>query len=195
MNNLDKYFPDLSASRKEKILKLTSIYRTVNKKINVISRKDIDNIFLHHILPAMAISKVVTFKNQSNILDIGSGGGFPGVPLAILFNKAKFTLIDSRKKKCEAMIEVIAKLKLRNINIKQVRSNELKEKFNYIIGRAVTEPSEFMKLATKNLKNQKKEKLIFYISGGGCQQDINKINVSNFFKEEYFKDKYIYISP
>jgi len=195
MNNLDKYFKDLSASKKEKLLKLEDVYKEVNQKINVVSRKDIDNIFEHHILPALAISEVAEFENDSTVLDIGSGGGLPGIPLSIIFNKVNFTLVDSRKKKCEVMTEVVNKLKLRNVTVRQIRSNELKDQFDYVIGRAVAEPSEFMVLAAKNLKNINKEKSVFYISGGECKQEIVKIAISDFFKEEYFKDKYIYVYP
>ncbi len=193
MNNLNKYFSNLSTTKEEKILKLKDIYKDVNQKINVISRKDINNIFEHHILPALAISKVVKFKNESSVLDIGSGGGLPGIPLAILFDKANFTLVDSRKKKCEAMLGIVEKLKLKNIKIKQIRSNEMKEKFDYVIGRAVTRTGDFMDLATKNLKNNNKKESIFYIAGGECKEDIKKIALNNFFKEEYFEDKYIYV--
>ncbi len=192
MDNLNKYF-NINVKKREKLLRLESIYREVNKKINVISRKDIDNIFLHHILPALTISKIIKFKNNSSVLDIGSGGGLPGLPLAIYFNKVNFTLIDSRNKKCEAMREVVKSLKLRNVNIKQIRSNELKEKFDYVIGRAVTKPEDFIKLACKNLKVKDRRESIFYIGGGVCEKDIKKIAISNFFDEEYFRDKYIYV--
>ncbi len=195
MEYLEKYFDKLSARKKEKLLKLNNVYKEVNQKINVISRKDINNLCLHHILPALSISKIIVFKNKLKVLDIGSGGGLPGIPLAIIFNKVNFTLIDSRKKKCEAMIELVKKLELKNVNIIQIRSNELKEKFDYVVGRAVTEPSDFIELATKNLNNTSKKESIFYISGGACKRDIRKTAISNFFEEEYFKDKYIYVYP
>jgi 16S rRNA (guanine527-N7)-methyltransferase len=195
MNKIDKYFSDLSISKKEKLAKLEGIYHEVNKKINIISRKDIDNVFLHHILPALSIAKVIQFKNKTSVLDIGSGGGLPGIPLSIIFNKVDFILVDSRKKKCEAINEVIRGLKLRNVSVKQIRSNELKEQFDYVVGRAVREPSDFMDLATKNLNDTSKKESIFYISGEACKRDIRKTAISNFFEEEYFKDKYIYVYP
>lgn len=193
MNNLDKYFSELNSSKKGKILQLENIYKEVNKKINVISRKDIDNIFLHHILPALAISKVATFKNDLDVLDIGSGGGLPGIPLSILFDKVNFTLVDSRKKKCEVMTKTVEKLKLKNVNVRQIRSNELKEKFDYIIGRAITAPSDFIELAKKNLENVEKKDSIFYISGGELDKNINTIELSRYFRENYFENKYIYV--
>ncbi len=195
MNNLDKYFSNLSVAKKEKLLELEGVYKEVNAKINVISRKDIANIFEHHILLALAISKVVKFKDNSNVLDIGSGGGLPGLPLSILFDKVVFTLVDSRKKKCEAMTELVKTLGLKNVSIIQIRSNELKEKFDYVVGRAVAEASSFMDLATKNLNDSSKKDSIFYLSGGGCKQDIKKIALSDFFEETYVKDKYIYVYP
>jgi len=193
MDYLNKYLDNIGPAKREKLLKLENAYKEINKKINIISRKDIDSVVLHHVLPALAISKVTSFENKVDVLDIGSGGGLPGVPLAILFSKTNFTLVDSRKKKCEAMIELVKNLKLRNVKIRQVRSNELKEKFDYVIGRAVTRPSSFMDLATKNLEDESKKNSIFYIAGGEQSEDIKKIAISDFFEEEYFKDKYIYI--
>ncbi|PLX27931.1 16S rRNA (guanine(527)-N(7))-methyltransferase RsmG [Candidatus Parcubacteria bacterium] len=190
---LEKYFSSVSDEKKEKILKLSDVYREVNNKINIISRADIENVLEKHILTALSIARAKKFRNGAKVLDIGSGGGLPGIPLSIIFEDCKFTLSDSRKKKCEAMEMALEELNLKNVEIINKRSNEIKEKFDFVVGRAVTEPSEFMKLAKKNLKV--KDGQAFYISGDNENYNGSKIAISDIYDEEYFENKYIYVYP
>lgn len=192
MDYIEKYFADLGEDKKEKLTSLSNIYKDVNDKINVISRRDIENFDLHHLLPALAIAKLKSFERGDTVLDIGSGGGLPGIPLAIAFPDTKFTLTDSRSKKTEATKMVLAKLGLDNVEILNKRSNEIKERYDYVIGRAVTNVNDFMTLATKNLKDPKKDKSVFYIAGQDDSQ-IRSFLISKFYSEEYFINKCVYV--
>lgn len=209
MNELIKYFPELNKNKINLFLLLEKLYKKYNQQINIISRKDINNLPVHHFLPALAIAKVAKFKDGSNVLDIGTGGGLPGLALAIYYDNISFTLIDSIGKKINIVNAIIKDLGLTKVEAKKIRSSELREKFDYVVGRGVTDPIKFMNLAKKNLHNNNTEKSVFYISGG--QELLNTINedksfsvgteklskqkiaISNFFSEEYFKNKYVYL--
>jgi 16S rRNA (guanine527-N7)-methyltransferase len=193
MDVIKKYFSELEDDKIAKLNYLADLYKEFNQQVNLVSRKDIENIIPHHILPALAISKVIKASSGSTILDIGTGGGLPGLPLAIIFDKAQFTLIDSIGKKINIVSKIIEKLELKNVKALKLRSQELKDKFDFIIGRGVTKPAEFKKLALKNLKNINHPEAILYLSGGEAKDDFpKKIPLSNYFKEKYFENKFIY---
>src|ERR1035437_5916538 len=139
------YFPSLSETQKKQFEHLGELYADWNSKINVISRKDIDNFHERHVLHSLGIAKVISFKPKTKILDVGTGGGFPGIPLAILFPQCEFYLVDSIGKKIKVVNEVAQSLGLKNMKAEQMRAEELKEKFHFIVSRAVTELPEFQK--------------------------------------------------
>jgi 16S rRNA (guanine527-N7)-methyltransferase len=193
-----KYFPDLDKRQRELFGKLGELYRVWNEKINVISRKDIDNLYLHHILHSLAIVKFIKFESGFRVLDIGTGGGFPGIPLAIFYPRLNFELIDGTNKKIVVVNEIISALGLTNAIAYQMRSEELKEQYDIITGRAVTDIQEFVKGAIPLLRIRKS------ISGGiyywsGALPDMKEhrfYNQSIFpiekaFEEDYYKGKIV----
>lgn len=190
---LKRFFPSIQESTEKKIFDFAQFYTELNQEINLTSRQDIEAFFPHHILPALAISDLAVFPPASRILDIGTGGGLPGLPLGIVNQQANFVLIDSIAKKIRIVASLIDRLALSNVEARNARSNEVKEKFDYVIGRGVTDPASFAKLARKNLKEKKIEGRIFYISGSSpchCQE---KIELSSFFSGLYYQGKFIYI--
>jgi 16S rRNA (guanine(527)-N(7))-methyltransferase GidB len=174
-----KYFPNLSPSQQECFNKLYSLYLDWNSKINVISRKDIDNFYLHHVLHSLAIAKFINFKDGSKILDVGTGGGFPGIPLAIIFNNSNFTLCDSIGKKLKVANSVADSIGLTNLDFKHIRAEEIKESFDYIVSRAVTDLSNFLPWVKGKYKSG-----IIYLKGGDLQEEISKASLHNKIKEE-----------
>ncbi|MFC2114798.1 16S rRNA (guanine(527)-N(7))-methyltransferase RsmG [Bacteroidota bacterium] len=190
---LHHYFSELSISIHEQLGRLEKIYSDWNEKINVISRKDIGNLMLHHVIHSLALLKFDPIKTGSHILDIGTGGGFPGIPLAICNPEVHFTLVDGRNKKILVASDVVKELQLTNVRVTHGRSEELKEKFNIVTGRAVTGFPEFRKMARLNLHKGGK---IYYWTGGelGHLKRIpaaTLLKLSDIFKEAYFEDKYI----
>ncbi|NLK81291.1 MAG: 16S rRNA (guanine(527)-N(7))-methyltransferase RsmG [Bacteroidales bacterium] len=169
MKHIYHYFPDLTKLQYSQFEALGTLYPEWNEKVNVISRKDIENLYVHHILHSMAIAKYFSFKQNSSVLDIGTGGGFPGIPLAILFPRVSFTLIDSIAKKI-MVVETIAKeIGLKNVTTQQIRVENLHEKFDYVVSRAVTSFPEFFKMSKKNVSgivNNKLQNGIIYLKGG-----------------------------
>jgi 16S rRNA (guanine527-N7)-methyltransferase len=183
MQYLKKYFPEITNDQLNKFILLEELYKDWNKKINVISRKDIDNLEIRHILPSLAISRAVDFIAGKKVLDIGTGGGLPGIPLAIIFPQTEFLLIDSIGKKIKVVEDIIKKLELTNVRCEITRSETVKEKFDYVLGRAVIAWPEFVKMSKKNLKPDGQ---IIYLAGGEIEVDWEKHRV--FDLEEWFNE-------
>ncbi|MCD4680480.1 MAG: 16S rRNA (guanine(527)-N(7))-methyltransferase RsmG [Bacteroidales bacterium] len=199
MQAIKKYFPDLSSLQYEQLGNLGSLYSEWNTRINVISRKDIENLYEHHVLHSLAIAKVIQFKKDSSIMDAGTGGGFPGIPLAIIFPDSNFHLIDSVRKKIKVVQSIYTELKLKNIIAQQYRIEEVNNKFDFIISRAVTSLPLFHtyvknKIAKKSFNDIPNG--ILYLKGGDFKDEIKKLNkkhsiyeLHDFFNEEYFQTK------
>ena len=187
-----KYFTLLEQTQIDKLSQLQSIYEEVNKKINLISRRDIKNIYEHHVLHSLSIAKVVTFTRGMTTIDVGTGGGFPGIPLAIFFPNVEFTLIDSIQKKIKTLNEIVDILELKNVKTECIRSENFIGEYDCVLGRAVTNIEKFI-LCTKHLlsKNGK----IIYLHG--CSEVVKykckSIELKNIFQEEYFLEKKITI--
>ena len=199
MHIIQKYFKNLTENQYHQLSKLPNLYNFWNEKINVISRKDIKDIEIHHILHSLSIAKAIDFKDKTKILDIGTGGGFPGIPLAILFPKCNFILIDSIKKKIKVVNNIIDEIGLQNTIALDLRAENLNQKFDFVVSRAVTNMSKF-KSYTKGKINQKQNnKLkngILYLKGGNLDQELYNIkhkvyNISDFFNESFFDSKKI----
>ena len=199
MHIIQKYFKNLTENQYHQLSKLPKLYNFWNEKINVISRKDIKDIEIHHILHSLSIAKAIDFKDKTKILDIGTGGGFPGIPLAILFPKCNFILIDSIKKKIKVVNNIIDEIGLQNTIALDLRAENLNQKFDFIISRAVTNMSKF-KSYTKGKINKKQNNTlkngILYLKGGNLDQELYNIkhkayNISDFFNESFFDSKKI----
>ena len=197
-NIIYKYFPKLTEDQRAKFDALESLYRDWNSKINVISRKDMDSFYLHHVLHSLAISKMISFSDGATVLDVGTGGGFPGSPLAILFPNVEFTLCDSIGKKIKVVEGVATSLGLKNVKWVNARVETLPQKFDYIVSRAVTDLSNFIPWVKNSYKNG-----IIYLKGGDLKEEIegccrakmvekDKImifNIQDWFSEEFFESK------
>lgn len=188
-----KYFPDLSQKQVDLYTQMESLYIEWNEKVNVISRKDVENLFERHILHSLAIAKFFTFPKNTRIIDVGTGGGFPGIPLAVFFEDCHFTLIDSIGKKIKVVEEISTALKLTNVKAMQVRSDQFKGDFDYIVSRAVTNLPSFFR-QTKHLV--KKGSGIVYLKGGDFDDEIQEIRrpikqfiISKHFNQEFFETK------
>lgn len=202
MTLIEKYFPDLSTTKKENLHQLKEIYTFWNKKINVISRKDMDLFFERHVLHSLAISKLIFF-NKADVLDIGTGGGFPGIPLSILFPESNFTLIDSIGKKIKVVNAVKQELNLSNVEAIQSRAENVSGSFDFIVSRAVTRLNKFLpwtKGKIKKRNNHTIENGILYLKGGDISNEINEVDlrkppavvpISNYFEESFFETKLI----
>ena len=200
-----KYFPSLSSLQKDKISMLQPLYLRWNSKINVISRKDMDNFFIHHVLHSLSIAKIISFKSRTRILDVGSGGGFPGIPLAIMFPESEFTLLDSVKKKTGVISAIAEELNLDNVTTVRKRAENEESKYDFITGRTVTQFNKFVKLTTKNILTNGNNTLkngILYLKGGEIDEELaafrDKIivwNIKEFFNEPFFETKKIIYLP
>ncbi len=200
-----KYFPDLSEKQKKQFEMLFDLYSEWNEKINVISRKDIDNLYTNHVLHSLGIAKVQQFKGGSDILDVGTGGGFPGIPLAILFPEVNFHLVDSIGKKITVVKEVSASLGLKNVKAEQARAEQLKGEYDFIVSRAVTRIKEFhqwIHRKTKAKSMHERDNGILYLKGGDLEEELNELkkpyqlyNLSDYFKEEFFETKKVVYVP
>ncbi len=200
MELINKYFPQLTDRQKYQFEKLYELYSYWNSKINVISRKDIENLYKHHVLHSLAIAKMTRFVDGTQIIDVGTGGGFPGIPLAILYPECNFMLVDSIGKKIRVAIDIASSIDLKNVICRHERAEDEKDRFEFLVSRAVMPLSELYTLGQRLI--DKKEQKNSYPNGLLCLkggQLVNEIapykkssevmNISSFFQEEYFKDK------
>lgn len=200
-----KYFPQLTERQKEQFAALLPLYQDWNSKINVISRKDMDNFYEHHVLHSLAIAKVQPFKTMAEILDVGTGGGFPGIPLAIMFPDAKFYLVDSIGKKIKVVQDVAQQLQLQNVHAEQIRAEQVQGDFDFIVSRAVTDLSQFSQWVRGKVSDIQYHHLrngILYLKGGDLDAELapfkKKVrtwDISDFFAEEYFQTKKVIHLP
>jgi 16S rRNA (guanine527-N7)-methyltransferase len=200
MELIQKYFPDLSEQQFVQFSQLEPLYNDWNSKINVISRKDMEHFYLHHVLHSLAIAKTFTFSPGMRILDVGTGGGFPGIPLAILFPETQFTLVDSIGKKITVVKEVSLALGLKNVEAIQARSEEMKGQWDIVVSRAVTELPKFMalvrnRISRKTTGNQPK---VIYLKGGDFEKELADLHmpytitdIHQFFTEDFFSTKLV----
>ncbi len=199
MDIILKYFPKITDTQKEQFAALFDLYTDWNSKINVISRKDIENLYERHVLHSLAIANVLRFKDGSTVMDVGCGGGFPGIPLAILFPEVHFHLLDSIGKKIKVCTEVSNAIGLKNTSFRHARIEEEKEKFDFVVSRAVMPLQDLVRLSTKNIKKEQKNALpngLICLKGGELAQEVlpykNKASLydlSEWFDEEFFITK------
>ena len=200
------YFPSLTEQQKEQLSRLNDLYRYWNAQINVISRKDIDSLYLHHILHSLAIAKVISFLPGEQVLDVGTGGGFPGIPLAILFPETSFHLVDAIGKKIKVVKEVAQAIQLKNVVASHARAEQIHQKFNFVVSRAVTQLKDFYPWVKNKFVDQSVNKLkngVLYLKGGDLAKEITdariknvqQIPVNHFFKESFFENKYVIYFP
>ena len=202
---IKKYFPQLSAKQIEQFTALNALYHDWNAKINVISRKDIDNLYEHHVLHSLAIAKRINFREGTNILDFGTGGGFPGIPLAIFFPGANFKLIDGTGKKVRVAQEVANAIGLENVLPAHLRGEEEKRKFDFIVSRAVMPLPDLIKIVKKNIACDQHNVLpngVIVLKGGNLEGELmpykriaEKTELSLWFEEDWFKEKYLIYVP
>jgi 16S rRNA (guanine527-N7)-methyltransferase len=202
---IDRYFPDLSVTQKDQFSKLGPLYQDWNEKINLISRKDIDNLYVNHVLHSLGIAKVISFKPKAAVLDVGTGGGFPGIPLAILFPDAFFHLVDSTGKKITVVNHVAEALRLKNVKAEQIRAEELGGKYDFIVSRAVARMKEFYGwVRNKSLmdSHHSLDNGILYLKGGELDQELTELkkpyslySLSDYFQEEFFRTKSVVYIP
>ena len=199
MDIILKYFPELSSDKIEKFKQLEALYIYWNQRINVVSRKNINELYINHVLHSLAIAKIINFKNKTNILDVGTGGGFPGIPLAILFPDCNFTLVDSIAKKIHVVDSIVDSLKLDNTITSISRVESLNTKHDFIVSRAVTNMPKFMNLTKGRVIKGGHNSLsngIIYLKGGNLSEELKNIknqmyNISDYFEEDFFETKKI----
>lgn len=199
------YFPDLTAIQKQHFANLYALYSDWNEKINIVSRKDIENLYVNHVLHSLGIAKVISFKPGASILDVGTGGGFPGIPLAILFPETNFHLVDSIGKKIKVVKNVSDAIGLKNIKAEQIRAEQVKGNYDFVISRAVTRLKEFYGWIHQKVKKKsihEKDNGILYLKGGDLEEELNELkrpyqitDLSDFFKEEFFETKKVVYVP
>lgn len=204
MDEIQKYFPYLTDIQKEQFEKLDFLYHDWNAKINVISRKDIDELYTKHILHSLGIAKVIQFEPGTFVLDVGTGGGFPGIPLAILFPETRFYLIDVIAKKIKVVQAVADALELKNVKAEQMRAELVKGDFDFIVSRAVTNMPDFVSWIKDKIKKKHKHELrngILYLKGGDLTEELKdfpratEYNLSDFFEDEFFETKKVVHLP
>ena len=204
MDKLTEIFPSLSASQIEKFKNMPILYEDWNSKINVISRKDINFFYERHLLHSLGIAKVVQFLPNAKILDVGTGGGFPGIPLAILFPQTHFFLIDSIGKKIKVVEEVTAALELKNISVSKIRAENFNEKVDFVVSRAVTKMDVFVPWVKKNIRSTHKHSIkngILYLKGGDLTQELFKFpkaqqfDLAQHFNDAFFEMKKVVYVP
>lgn len=201
-----KYFPNLTDKQKQQFNQLDELYRYWNAQINVISRKDIDMLYVHHILHSLAIARVIQFRGDEKVMDVGTGGGFPGIPLAILFPQTPFHLVDSIGKKIKVVKEVASAIGLTNLEATHARAEQIDDKFDFVISRAVTQLKDFYPWVRGKFNPQSKNTLpngVLYLKGGDLEQElkesglkqIQQFKINQYFKEEFFDTKYVIYFP
>jgi len=199
-----KYFTNLSQNQKEQFLKLEELYQDWNIKINVVSRKDIDELYLRHVLHSLGIAKVQRFNAGSSVLDVGTGGGFPGIPLAILFPETQFTLVDAIGKKVKVVDEVVKGIGLTNVTAHHMRVEDLNKQFDFIVSRAVAAMPSFVRWVKHVIKKESthdRKNGILYLKGGDLTEELKDYKttviyaLSNYFKEEFFDTKKVVYLP
>ncbi len=198
MKLIQKYFPNLTETQIEQFSKLQELYEDWNLKINVVSRKDIDELYLRHVLHSLGIAKVVAFKADAKVMDVGTGGGFPGVPLAILFPETQFHLVDSIGKKIKVVDEVVAGLGLENVKTTHGRVEDVKDTYDFIVSRAVAQMETFVRWNKGKIAKKQNHDLkngILYLKGGDLTEELQKYtsatiyNLYDFFEEDFFETK------
>jgi len=205
MDIILKYFPNLTERQREQLAALLPLYEEWNSQINVISRKDMEHFYEHHVLHSLAIAKVMGFASMTEVLDVGTGGGFPGVPLAIMFPDARFTLIDSIGKKIKVVNDVIGRLGLTNSKAMQIRAEQLDGEYDFVVSRAVTTLGEFVPWVKGKISKTQYNKLrngILYLKGGDLTNELftfrHKVktwDISEWFEEEFFETKKVIYLP
>lgn len=205
MNCIEHYFPNLSTKQKEQFAALYDLYTDWNSKINVISRKDIENLYEHHVLHSLGITKLLNFKDGSSIMDVGTGGGFPAIPLAILFPNVSFHLVDSINKKLIVASEVAKAIGLQNITIRHCHVEEEKMLFDFVVSRAVMPFPDLVRLCKKNIKKEQINSMnngLICLKGGDLGHEVRsfknkvvQINLNDHFSEEFFETKKVVYLP
>ena len=204
MTEINKFFPKLNQEKKEKYNKLIQLYKYWNSKVNLISRKDIDNLEINHILHSLSIVKIVRFKDSTLVMDVGTGGGLPGIPLAIFFPKVNFTLIDSIGKKIKVVKSICSELSINNVNAVNDRVENHFDHYDFVLSRAVTRMDKFYKLVNKNFRSNSSNKIkngIISLKGGTLYEELKDFNdkkiydVNKFFNHEFFQTKKIIHIP
>lgn len=199
MDIILKYFPDLTETQKQQFAALYDLYFDWNSKINVISRKDITNLYEHHILHSLGIAKIIQFKPGTTVMDLGTGGGFPGIPLAILFPDTHFHLVDSIGKKVKVATEIAQAIGLKNVTTRHCRAEEEKELFDFVVSRAVMPLTDLLKIIRKNIKKEQQNALpngLICLKGGELEKEILPVkhqtvisDLKDYFSEEFFETK------
>ena len=205
INLVEKYFKNLTDYQKQQFNELSELYEFWNRKINVISRKDISRLYERHVLPSLSIATKINFASGTRVLDVGTGGGFPGIPLAIMFPETDFVLLDSIGKKIRVVATITDELELNNVKAIQVRAELYAEKFDFVVSRAVTSFPEFVNLVKSNIRTNGKNDLpngIFYLTGGDIEKDVQGygtnveiFNLKDLFYEPFFETKKLIYLP
>lgn len=205
MEEILKYFPNLTETQRKQLERLDALYRDWNSKINVISRKDIDNLYLHHVLHSLAIAKFTQFKAGTRVLDFGTGGGFPGIPLAIMFPDVQFKLIDRTAKKIRVTNEVAQAIGLKNVVAEQKSGEEEKGKYDFVVSRAVMPLPDLIKIVRKNIAKDSRNSIengVIVLKGGDIKDEIKPFShiaevdeIRQWFTEDWFQEKYVIYIP
>lgn len=205
MEEILKYFPDITEKQKQQYAALYDLYKEWNEKINVISRKDIENLYTHHVLHSLAIAKTLSFRPGTKVLDFGTGGGFPGIPLAIMFPEVEFKMIDGTGKKIRVVNEVASAIGLENINAVHLRGEEEKGEYDFVVSRAVMPLPDLMKIIKKNFLKEGRNSLpngLICLKGGNVEGEMKPyrkiaeaMEISSWFKDDWFNEKFVIYVP